>query len=251
MPSNPLLLRELTGEIEIHSIEGVKNCFERGANPNDYHEGKTMLNMLISMYTRGPKFSKLIKLFLEYGAEYDDKVLMAVLLDDADALDEYLNDEPSLISKQVSLDCAYIFLEEVSLMHVCAEYNHVNCAKVLLDHGADVNVISGVDEYGFGGFTPIFQTVNQNKNSSKDMMYFLLDNGADLEYTVKGFYWGKTYPWETFVPAVNPISYAMMGLLRQFHRSEEVIAEVVSTLMKYKDGTNFRLPNIPNKYANA
>lgn len=245
------LLKELTGEIEIHSIEGVKSCFQQGAEPNGIHEGKSMFQILISMYTRSPRFKELVKLFIDNGAGLDDKVLLSVLQDDAAQLKEYLEDEPALISHQVKIDCAYINLVDVSLLHICAEYNHIDCAKVLVEYGINVNVKAGVDENGFGGFTPIFQTVNSNRNASEDMMYFLLDNGADLDYTVKGFYWGKGYPWETFIPAVNPISFAMMGLLRQFHRPEKMIAKIVSTLMRYKDGTDFILPNIPNKYANS
>ena len=36
------------------------------------------------------------------------------------------------------------------------------------------------------------------------MLYFLLNNDADLNITVKGLIWGKGYDWETFIPSVNP-----------------------------------------------
>lgn len=32
-------------------------------------------------------------------------------------------------------------------------------------------------------------------------------------HSVEGIIWGEGYDWETFIPSVNPISYAMMGLL--------------------------------------
>jgi hypothetical protein len=69
-----------------------------------------------------------------------------------------------------------------------------------------------------------------------------------LTLTIKGLIWGKGYEWETFIPAVNPISYAMMGLLCQFQRTEQQIYEVVSLLMKANDGTEYYPTNIPNKY---
>jgi len=41
------------------------------------------------------------------------------------------------------------------------------------------------------------------------MLDFLLTKSADLLITVKGLVWGRGYEWETLIPAVNPISYAM------------------------------------------
>lgn len=55
---------------------------------------------------------------------------------------------------------------------------------------------------------------------------------------------------ETFIPGVNPISYAMMGLLRQFQRTEQQIYEVVSLLFKANYGIDYYPSNIPNKYLN-
>jgi hypothetical protein len=66
--------------------------------------------------------------------------------------------------------------------------------------------------------------------------------------TVKGLIWGKGYDWETFIPAVNPISYAMMGLLPQMHRKDIVVAETVSLLIKHAYDIDYLPPNVPNKY---
>lgn len=125
------------------------------------------------------------------------------------------------------------------------------CAKILVKHGADINAKAGFDENGFGGHTPIFHTVNQHANKCMDVMKYLIDEGADLTLTVKGLIWGNGYDWETFIPAVNPISYAMMGLLRQFQRTEKQIYEVVSLLLKAKDGIDYYPSNIPNKYLSS
>jgi hypothetical protein len=53
-----------------------------------------------------------------------------------------------------------------------------------------------------------------------DMFNYLLSKSADMKITIIGLIWGKGYDWETFVPSVNPISYAMMGLLPQMLRDE-------------------------------
>jgi len=80
------------------------------------------------------------------------------------------------------------------------------------------------------------------------MMQLLLEKNADLKITLPGLIWGKGYPWETFIPAVNPINYAMMGLLPQMHRNEKTISQTVSLLLKHAYGINYSSANVPNKY---
>ena len=82
-------------------------------------------------------------------------------------------------------------------------------------------------------------------------MKFLVSQNADLSITLQGLIWGKGYEWETFIPSVNPISYAMMGVLRQFQRTEQQIYEVVSILIKANYGIDYFPKNVPNKYLNS
>jgi ankyrin repeat protein len=241
-------LQKIIIDFELQSVEGIKECFENGVNPNSLHKNKPLIYELINEYPRGPKFKECIKVFIDYGLEFEDKVLLAVLSDNAAALDNELINHPAAVKNKYSLDCTFTPLYEASLLHICAEYNHLACARVLVKHGADINVKAGTDEYGFGGHTPVFHTVNQHENRCIDVMKYLVDQSADLTITVKGLVWGKGYEWETFIPAVNPISYAMMGLLRQFQREETWIYEVVSILMKAAYGVDYSPSNIPNKY---
>jgi hypothetical protein len=241
-------LAKIIGDIEEHSVEGIKECFANGVSPNDHFNNEPLINELTSEYTRTPRFKDCVKTFVDYGLIFEDKALLMVLLDDAQALDRYVNTNPNVANKRYSLRCAYTPLSGVTLLHTCAEFNHVASAEVLVKHGADVNARAEIDENGFGGHTPIFHTVNQNSNNSSDMLNYLLANSADLGIMVRGFIWGKGYPWETFIPSVTPINYAMMGLLPQMHRSESTIAKVISLLLKTAHGINYALPNVPNKY---
>jgi len=241
-------LQKLVGDIEIQSVEGVRECFENGISPNDHFRNKPLINELITEYPRGPKFRELVKVFVDYGLQFDDKVLLSVLLNDAIVLDRLLTKDPDAIRKKYTFDCAFTPLFEASLLHICAEYNHLACAQILIQHGMDVNVKAGVDEHGFGGHTPIFHTVNQNSNKCIDVMNYLVAESADLHITVKGLIWGKGYEWETFIPSVNPVSYAMMGLLRQFQRTESQIYEVVTILLKAAYNIDLVVPNVPNRY---
>jgi hypothetical protein len=203
---------------------------------------------LTSEYGRGPMFKECVRVFVDHGLVFDDKILLSVLLDDAITLETQIINFPEVVQKKFSLRCAYTPLFEVTLLHICSEFNHVSCAEILVKHGADINAKAGIDENGFGGQTPIFHTVNQNQNQSADMLSYLLSLSADLHITVKGLVWGKEYEWETLIPAVNPISYAMMGLLPQMHRNESVTAKNVSLLLKAAYGIDYSFPNVPCAY---
>ncbi len=241
-------LQKIITYFELHSVDGIKECFANGVNPNEIVNGKPLVYELINMYTRGPKFKSCIQEFVENGLNFQDKVLLSVLLDNDDLLDKQLLADKSLIDKRYSFNCTFTPLFEATLLHICAEYNHLACAKILVKHGADINSKAGFDENGFGGHTPIFHTVNQDANKSIDVLNFLIAQKADLTITVKGLIWGKGYEWETYIPSVNPISYSMMGLLRQFQRNEKDIYEIVSLLMKVKYNIDYFPANIPNKY---
>ena len=235
-------------DIELHSVEGIRECFENGVDPNDHFRGEPLIYELTSEYLRSDRFKECVKVFVDYGLIFDDKVLLSVLLDDASTLEHLLNGDPLAVNNCYTLRCAFTPLYEATLLHVCAEYNHVACADVLVEKGIDINSKAGVDENGFGGQTPVFHAVNQIKDHSGRMLDFLLARSPDLRITVKGLVWGKGYPWETLIPAVNPVSYAMMGLLPQMHRNEADIANTVSTLLKAAFGIEYVSPNVPNKY---
>ncbi len=241
-------LQKLITDIELHSVEGIQECFANGIHPNDLYNNQPLIDELTSEYTRSTQFKDCVRTFVNYGLVFEDKLLLAVLLDDAIALERFLMKDADAISKTYSLRCAYTPLHEVALLHICAEFNHLSCAKVLVEHGANVNAKAGVDEFGFGGQTPIFHTVNQNTNQSADMMGYLLSRDVDLKITVPGIVWGKGYEWETFIPAVNPVSYAMMGLLPQMHRDEITISKTVTTLVLACYGIDYTPANAPNQY---
>ena len=241
-------LDKIIGEIEIHSVEGIRECFENGVSPNDYFKNEPLINELTSEYLRSSKFKNCVKAFVDYGLVFRDKELLSVLLDDAQSLHNQLKNSPDTVDKLYTLRCAFTPLYKVTLLHICAEFNHVSCAEVLIDQGADINAKAGIDEYGFGGQTPIFHTVNQIMNHSIEMLNLLLEKSSDLKYTVAGLIWGKGYEWQTLIPSVNPISYAMMGLLPQMHRDEIEISKIVSLMLKVDYGINYTPSNVPNSY---
>jgi hypothetical protein len=234
---------------EVHSVAGIKGYFNDGGDPNEVHDGVPLFTTMVEMYYRSPEFKDCVRAFINAGLVYEDKALLAVLAHDAGKLAACIVDDPQVVNRTYTVyNNTYTPLTGGTLMHYCAEYNSLACAEMLLQCGADINAEAALDEYGFGGHTPVFHTVNQNGNASADMLHFLLQNGADLSVTVKGLIWGKGYEWETLIPAVNPISYAMMGSLPQVHRKEATVMETVTLLLKHAYGIDYLPNNVPNAY---
>lgn len=244
-------LEEFAGFLELHDLDAIREAFSNGTDPNATYKGSPLIDELTSEYTRGSRFRECVRAFADAGLVMDDQALLAVLLDDAVKLEQIISEDQAITKKNYTLRCAYTPLTACSLLHICAEFNHVSAAKILVKYGADVNAAAGFDEFGFGGQTPIFHTVNQNGNHSAEMLQYLLSEKADLKITVPGLIWGKGYPWETLIPAVNPVSYAMFGMLPQMHRNESVIAQTVTILLKHGWGIDYEPGNIPNAYLNS
>ncbi|MFN3759932.1 MAG: hypothetical protein ACK4SF_12000 [Algoriphagus aquaeductus] len=80
-------LQKIISDFELHSVEGIKECFNHGVNPNQLVNGKPLIYQLINMYTRGPRFKSCIRAFVDQGLEFEEKILLSVLLDDAALLE--------------------------------------------------------------------------------------------------------------------------------------------------------------------
>ena len=180
-------------DIETHDIAGIRQCFENGISPNDSYRGNPLIHELIGGYMRGAGFSQCVGVFVEFGMEFSDQGLLAVLLNDAGKLELAVKSDPNTIHQLFDLPCAFTPLRQVTLMHVCAEFNHLDCAKVLRAHGAQINAVAGIDEHGFGGQSPIFHTVNQHNLACWEMLEFLLDREAVSPQKVRRrFQYGET-----------------------------------------------------------
>lgn len=242
------LIEELFWGFEVHSPEKIRRCSDHGMRLDEEIDGRMPIDILITMYTRSDRFGDCLQLLLDAGAQLEDQALLAVLMDDAVGLKVLMDAEDDRIHATHTIPCAFAPLEEASLLHVAAEYGRTACTEVLLTHGFDTEAKTALDKNGFGGHTPIFHTVNTHANYCRPVLELLLSHGASVDVHVKGLVWGKGMEWETLIPEVNPISYAMMGNLPQFHRDERQIAENVRMLLGHKYGEDFEVPNIPNAY---
>ncbi|MCZ6652614.1 MAG: ankyrin repeat domain-containing protein [Planctomycetota bacterium] len=246
---NPMSLQDdLLGAFETHAPTEIEQCIANGIDVNEPIGGQAPIELLIGMYLRSDRFSECLDVLLTASARYDDPPLLAVLRGRADDLEHLLEDDASLAAAEYTLPHAFTPLEGVTLLHVCAEFNKVDCATALLGHGAAVDARAAIDANGLGGQTPIFHAVNSHDNFAYPMLEFLLDNGASVDISLKGILWGKSHEWETYIPEVNPISYAAIANLRQFQRREEDQAKNIVLMQNHKYGAAPNIPNVPNAY---
>lgn len=137
-------------DIELHSVEGIRECFINGVLPNDVYRDRPLIQQLIGEYTRSPRFKECVKLFVDFGLSFENQALLAVLLDDHEELTRRIDEDGSIVHQTCSFRSAYTPMDEVTLLHVCAEFNHLRCADVLVNNGADINAARALTSSGLG-----------------------------------------------------------------------------------------------------
>lgn len=239
---------ELLGAFEDHSPDDIRRLLGAGASPTEPIDGKRPIDCLIEMYPRTHRFAECVQVMLDAGATTGDPLLEAILLDNEAALRKLLADSEDGLHRKLSFVSAFTSCRRVTALHVCADFNSVSCARVLLEGGADVNAPADQTPEGIGGQTPIFHAVNSIFNYCRPMMELLIDAGSDLDLRVTALLWGESMSWETVVYDASPISYAQCGLYRQFHRQEAHVYNNIEYLFTKRYGTAPPIRNVPNRY---
>jgi len=240
--------QELLSAFDGHDVESARTALDAGADACSAIRGKLPVYWLLEEYTRSDRLGHCLRLLFERGAVLDDPAVAPVLLSDADAIKAAVRANPSLLEHRTTLISSFTSLIGVSLLHVAAEYGNLNAARALVEAGADVNARAAVDEFGLNGHTPLFHTVNSNRNRSEPIMRLLLAAGAKTDVHLAGITWGKGYEWETTFFDVTPISYAQMGLLPQVTRTERDIYSNIQLLLEAAGRKVPPLDNVPNRY---
>jgi len=109
------------------------------------------------------------------GVPLPDTPAMAVHRGRLDLLQEHLRRDPAVLGRALAIDDIYPMalgchedrdlalhgapLDGATLLHMAVEYEDLDVAQWLIEHGADVNARAAVDRSGFGGHTPIFNCV--------------------------------------------------------------------------------------------
>ena len=237
-------LQRLLDAFDGHEVEAVRAALADGADPSAPINGKHPIEWLTEQYTRSDRLPACLHLLLDAGAIPPDPAIIPVLLDDADAI----RADPSLVTHRTTMVSTFTPLIGATALHVAAEYGHLNAVRALVELGAGVNATAAVDEFGLGGHTALFHTVNSNANRSEPVMRFLLAAGADPTIRLGGLSWGQGFEWETTFFDLTPVSYCQLGLMPQVHRNESDIYANVRLLLGAARRPVPPLANVPNRY---
>jgi hypothetical protein len=163
------------------SESGTAFLFEIGATVRDAH-GKRIAPVDVVLETDSRKPSAkhaILEMYVQHGLELPDTPPMAVHRGRIDLLERHLRRDPALLSRTFTFH--EIFPPELgcqddplpthgtplggaTLLHLCADYDEIEIARWLLDHGMNVDAKAAIDADGFGGHTALFATVVSQPN---------------------------------------------------------------------------------------
>jgi ankyrin repeat protein len=167
---------------------------EQGADLNRISEKYgSPLAMVVGTYSRNATGKHAcLEVFAEQGYDLPDTPTMALHRGRLDLLAEHQRRTPDLLSRHFT--DAEIYPAEVglkpgegmhvtpiegtTLLHLAIEFDDLETARWLLDHGADVNARAAVDADGFGGHTPLYHAVVTLGRRDDAKARLLLERGA-------------------------------------------------------------------------
>jgi len=190
------------GPCETLNAEGLAFLFELGAELADEHGDRLApIALLLQTYCRGPAGKhRCLELVAERGIELPDTPVMALHCGRIDFLEAHLLRDPQLVTRTFSHEGIYppqlgchadhslalhgTPLAGTTLLHICVDFDEIEIARWLIEHGADVNAKAQIDADGFGGHTPLFACVVSQAylcGLQQDAAFarLLLDHGAD------------------------------------------------------------------------
>ncbi len=181
----------LLGPCEFHNPIAIRFLLEHGASPNadferetKFPEHNTPLRMLLGTYERKNNAGKqeAIDTLLEYGAVVPPEVLppfFAIHRGDTDDLHSFINENPAIVHERYpDMPWGNIPVKGGTLLHMAVEFNELDCVKLLLEHGADLEARSVTEEI-VDGPTPFFHSIFSNQGGSFETSQYLLGK-ADL-----------------------------------------------------------------------
>ena len=190
------------GPCETLNDDGLALLFELGAEFADAHGDRLApVALLLETYCRGPEGKHgCLELVAAQGVELPDTPVMALHRGRVDLLEAHLRRDAGLLHRTFSHEEIYppalgchadhslalhgTPLDGTTLLHICVDFDEIEIARWLIEHGADVNAKAEIDEEGFGGHTPLFGCVVSQAfmcrlDQNAALARLLLDNGAD------------------------------------------------------------------------
>jgi hypothetical protein len=196
------------------------------------------LALALETYARNPKGKHaVLEIFARQGYAFPNTAIMAFHRADLERLKDLLRLDPGLITRRFScveiyppeLGCAkdgrsgmhWTPIDGTTLLHLAIDFNEEEIFELLLGQGADVDARATVDPEGFGGHTPLFNTVVSHASHAGSMSRRLVERGASTTvraslrkfldwcetphwheaHEVTPAEWGRTFPEKGWVNA--------------------------------------------------
>lgn len=249
----------LDGPAYTLSASGTAFTLEIGAAVLDAN-GKRVapVEVVLETDSRNPSAKhQILEMYVQHGLQLPDTPTMAVHRGRIDLLEQHLRRDPGLLGKTLTHEDIYppelgchdevlathgTPLAGATLLHMCVDYDELEIARWLLEHGMDIDAKASVDADGFGGHTALFATVvsqpnfwmnHQRKPQVAPFTQLLLDHGADPNVRAslrKQLHPG--YGEETMheYRDVTPLSWG-----EQFHR-KVFVSEIAMRLIAKRGG---------------
>jgi hypothetical protein len=192
----------IMGCCETVNAEGMRLLLDLGAQlTGEDGDPNAPVALLLQTYSRDPQGKHAcLDLVAAHGRTLPDTPPMAVHRGRVDLLEAHLRRDPDLVRRTFSHEDIYPSglgcgpdptfalhgtpLAGTTLLHICVEFDEIEIARWLIEHGADVNAKAEVDAEGFGGQTPLFHCVVNDsylcgRQRDGEFVRLLLDHGAD------------------------------------------------------------------------
>lgn len=158
------------------SVDGTALMLELGAPVVDA-DGRRLapVDVVLESDSRNPAAKHaILEMYVAHGLALPDTPVMALHRGRIDLLERHLRRDRSLLQRTFAFSEIYppelgchdpvqathgTPLGGTTMLHMCIDYDEMDIGRWLLDQGADVNARADVDGDGFGGHTPLFNTV--------------------------------------------------------------------------------------------
>lgn len=189
------------GPCETQNASGLQLLLELGAELCDQHGDRLApVALILETYCRSVGKHACLELVAQRGINLPDTPVVALHRGRLDLLQAHLERDPALLERgftyrdiyprelgcheDESLGLHGTPLAGTTLLHMSVDFDEMEIATWLIEHGADMNAKATVDADGFGGHTPLFNTVvsqpfRVGRRKDDAFARLLLDHGAD------------------------------------------------------------------------
>lgn len=156
------------------NVSGTALLLELGAQVRDQSRHITApVAVVLETDSRNPPAKhRILEMYVEHGVELPDTPMMAMHRGRIDLLEAHARRDPDLFRRTFRQEEIFppefrcqgdyyprTSLDGATLLHACVEFDELELATWLLEHGMAVDTPAAADHAGFGGHTALFSAV--------------------------------------------------------------------------------------------